>query len=67
MATGNSYGLTSVWHLADAVIHQATGVLMVRGGTSIDEAAVALCDAAEATGLDVTAVAANIVSSTQRR
>ena len=52
----------------DAVIvHQATGILMVRRGTNIDEATAALHEASETIGIDVTQVAASIVGSTHRR
>lgn len=60
----------TVWHHAifdPPIVHQATGVLMVRRGTNIDEAAAALHDASETVGVDVTQIAASIVGSTNRR
>ncbi len=47
------------------IVHQATGILMVRRGTTIEEALAALYETARITGLDVTQIAAGIVSSTK--
>ena len=46
------------------VVHQASGVLMARRGTSIDEAAASLYESAKEMGVDVTRLAASVVSTT---
>jgi hypothetical protein len=46
-----------------AIVYQAAGVLMVRNHTTIEQATTALYAQADATGLDVVAVAAAVVRS----
>jgi AmiR/NasT family two-component response regulator len=54
MSTSNGHG---------AVFYQASGVLMQRNGTTIEQAIASLYAQADATGLDVVAVAAAVVRS----
>jgi AmiR/NasT family two-component response regulator len=48
------------------IVHQATGILMVRRGITIDEASAALQEVAATIGVAATQVPATIVSSTNR-
>lgn len=49
------------------IVHQATGILMARRGTTIVEAMTALCKAAVTMGIDVPQLADTIVRSTPGR
>ena len=50
--------------LTAPIVHQASGVLMARRGTSIDEAVASLYESAQTMGVDVTRLAASVVRST---
>jgi AmiR/NasT family two-component response regulator len=49
---------------AGPVVHQASGILMARRGTTIEEAVAFLYEAAESRGVRVGDVAAGVVSTT---
>ena len=68
MAIDDSHDLTAGRSLAcnSLVVHQASGVLMARHATTIQEAMASLYETAETTGVDVASVAASIVQSTRR-
>jgi AmiR/NasT family two-component response regulator len=51
----------------NAIVHQASGILMVRRGITIEGAVAALHEIADASGVSVTEAAASIVTSTQGR
>ena len=53
--------------LTAPVVHQASGVLMARRGTSIDEAVASLYESAKTMDVDVTRLAATVVSTTSGR
>ena len=46
-----------------AIVHQATGALMVRDGITIDEAVATLHETAESMGVDVADLAVSIIRS----
>ena len=53
------------WPHTESVVYQAIGVLMVRNQTTVEQAADSLDEMARAAGLDLTAVAAQVVRSTR--